>query len=97
MILKVSEPWVLKMEKKVIESQYLFILHQKLSENFHNHDVTQKPLKRDHFSFYRGENRPRENKVNKKSTAKTILELQSFDLGNQGTVRARHLKISPTP
>lgn len=86
------------MEKGVIESQYLFILHQKLSENFYSHNVTE-ALKRDHhFLFYRGGNRPQENKVNKKSTAKTILEPKSPDLENQGTVRAgQDLKLSPTP
>lgn len=44
MNLKGWETWVLKMEKGVIESEYLFILHQKHSDNFHNHDVTESPL-----------------------------------------------------
>lgn len=31
-------------KKEVVERQYLGILHQKLSENFHNHEVTESPL-----------------------------------------------------
>lgn len=63
------------MEKGVIESQYLFILHQKLSENFYSHNVTE-ALKRDHhFLFYRGGNRPQENNGTKKK-ANYILQLR---------------------
>ena len=42
MNLKGWETWALKMEKRVLESQFLFILHQKHEENFHN--VAELPL-----------------------------------------------------
>lgn len=57
-----------------------------------------KLLHRDHhFSFYRGGNRPREHKANRKSTAKTMLEPKSLDVENQGIVKAGwNLKTSPS-
>lgn len=63
-------------EKEVMESQYLGILQQKLSENFHNHDVTKSPLDDEGIiisHLTQGVNRSRENKINRKSAAKNIL------------------------
>lgn len=62
------------MEKGVIQNQYLFIPVPETCTT----TMSIKPLKRDHLLMLQRGNRPREHKVNRKSTAKTILEPKSL-------------------